>query len=264
MLRNILFCILIGIQFLQMQAQTGISVTPPRNYFIAAEGTRETKKILVSNLSKTNFLDLSVSLSDWKYSELGENMVYDAGTLETSCANWITILPSSIFSLEPQESIELEILIQVPENVEGSIDMVRTAMLYINQLNATSAVNEHGANIMVSVRSGIKLYHKLNNQRNPEIEPTNFTYNKSENRLELEFMNKGNIWTDGDLSFSLLFQDTGKKIKLDNQVFYTMPGDVRILYIPLPNDLEKGTYLVSSLFEYNREMKIAELQFDYE
>lgn len=263
-LKNILIIFFIFLQSVQVQAQTGISVTPPRNYFISQEGTRDTKTITVTNLSRNNRLDLSISLNDWKYNEVGENIVRDAGTLDNSCAPWITILPDAIFSLEPEESKELEILMQVPQNVDGDLEKVRTAMLYINQLNATSAVNEQGANIMVSVRSGIKIYHKLNNQRNPEIDPTNFTYEKDKNRLKLEFENTGNVWTDGDLSFDLLYQETGEKVKIKNEVFYTLPGDQRIMYIPLPDELKEGAYLISALFEYNRKMKIAELQFEYE
>lgn len=262
-LRNILILFFIVFQTAQLHAQTGISVTPPRNYFIAQEGARDTKTITVTNLSKNHSLDLSISLNDWEYNEVGENMVRDAGTLDNSCAEWITILPEAIFSLEPEESKELEILMQVPEEVNGNTK-IRTAMLYINQLNTTSAVNEQGANIMVSVRSGIKIYHKLNNQRNPEIDPTNFTHEKDKNRLRLEFENIGNIWTDGDLSFDLLHQETGEKVKIKNEVFYTLPGDQRIMYIPLPDGLKVGSYLMSALFEYNRKMKIAELPFDYE
>src|SRR5690554_649833 len=263
MLRNLMLLMII-LAAVQTFSQTGISVSPPRNYFITPEGAQEIKKILVTNLSKTNTLDLSVSLNDWEYNNMGHNLTYVPGTLSNSCANWITVLPNALFSLAPGESTELELLMQVPEDIDTTTNEIRTAMLYINQINPTQSVDEHGVNIMVSVRSGIKIYHKLNNQRNPEIEATNFLYNAEKNRLELEFKNTGNIWTDGDLKTTLLFQETGKEIRLENQVFYTLPKDVRVVHIPLPKGLEKGNYIVSTMFEYSNEVKIAELHFDYE
>lgn len=258
------FLILIFLPIFQAFSQTGISVSPPRNYFITPEGAQDVKKVLVTNLSKTNTLDLSVSLNDWEYNKKGHNEIHAPGTLSNSCANWITVLPNALFTLGPGESTELELLMQVPEDVDTTTDEIRTAMLYINQINPTQSVDEHGVNIMVSVRSGIKIYHKLNNQRNPEIVATDFLYNAAENRLELEFENTGNIWTDGDLTSTLLFQETGEEIRLANQVFYTLPKDVRVVHIPLPEGLEKGNYIVSTLFEYSNELKIAELQFDYD
>lgn len=263
MLRNLMLFMFI-LSAVHVFSQTGISVSPPRNYFITPEGAQDVKKLLVTNLSKTNTLDLSVSLNDWEYNSMGHNLSYEPGTLSNSCSNWITVLPSALFSLAPGESTELELLMQVPEDIDSTTEEIRTAMLYINQINPTQSVDEHGVNIMVSVRSGIKIYHKLNNQRNPEIEATDYMFNAAENRLELEFKNTGNIWTDGDLNTTLLFQETGEEIRLENQVFYTLPGDVRIVHIPLPKGLEKGKYIVSTLFEYANEVKIAELQFDYE
>src|SRR5690554_7355979 len=98
------FLILIFLPIFQAFSQTGISVSPPRNYFITPEGAQEIKKILVTNLSKTNTLDLSVSLNDWEYNNMGHNLTYVPGTLSNSCANWITVLPNALFSLAPGES----------------------------------------------------------------------------------------------------------------------------------------------------------------
>ena len=48
-----------------LRAQTGLSVSPPRTYFTVSPGQSETKQVLISNPSKTNTLELSVSFGDW-------------------------------------------------------------------------------------------------------------------------------------------------------------------------------------------------------
>src|SRR5690606_32736762 len=101
-------------------SQTGISVSPPRTYFTVNPGKSEIKKILVSNPSKTNTLELSVSLNDWEYDDAGNNVIMEAGESTTSSASWISILPQSFFSLPPGESYELDVQVNVPEDADKS------------------------------------------------------------------------------------------------------------------------------------------------
>src|SRR5690606_15208791 len=112
--------VLIGLCFFTIQlavAQTGISVSPPRTYFTLNPGQSESKVILVSNPSKTNTLELSVAMNDWEYDQAGNNVIQDAGTLSTSSASWINILPQSFFSLAPGASHELQVQMNVQVNI---------------------------------------------------------------------------------------------------------------------------------------------------
>lgn len=246
-----------------LYAQSGLSVSPPRNYFTVAVGQSESKKVLVSNPSKTSRLDLAVSLNDWSYDNLGNNVIYDAGTRDNSCANWISIAPQSFFSLAPGESYEMELIVSIPNNLNTTIP-VHTAMLYITQINPEDAVNEHGTNIKVSVRTGIKIYQRFPGPRLPELEIQNFTYDKE--NLILDFDNTGNIWADGTLTCELINQETGKKTSLPDTVFYTIPKDQRKVVIALPVGLEKGKYIATSMLNYgeNATIKMAELSFTHE
>lgn len=248
-------------------SQTGISVSPPRTYFTLNPGQSETKVILVSNPSKTNTLELSVAMNDWEYDEAGNNVIQDAGTLPTSNASWLNILPQSFFSLAPGESHELQVQMNVPQNANDSIP-VRTAMLYITQINPSDGVNEQGANIKIAVRSGVKIYHRYDVQRQPNIEIKNFAYKQSENadKIKFSFANEGNIWTDGTITCDLLNQDTGQKIKLDDVVFYSMPGDSRDVFLQLPETLPPAKYIATAIIDYENaaSVKLAELSFTYE
>lgn len=247
-------------------AQTGLSVSPPRTYFTLAPGQSEVKQLLISNPSKTHTLELSVSLEDWMYDEYGNNVMAEAGTLKNSCAEWVDVLPQSFFSVAPGASYELDVRMRVPENLSDSVP-VHTAMLFITQINPTDGVNEQGANIKIAVRSGVKLYHRNTTARNSEVEITNFAYDKEKpDQLKFAFDNVGNVWTDGTITCELLNQNTGKKTKLNDVVFYSMPGDKRTLFFQLPDDLESSKYVATAIFDYEHaaSVKMAELSFDYE
>lgn len=260
------FCLGFLFPFL-VYSQTGISVSPPRTYFTVNAGGTETKKILVSNPSKTNTLELSVSLNDWEYDEAGNNVIMDAGESKTSSAAWISILPQSFFSLPPGESYELDVQLNVPEDADQSIP-VHTSMLYITQINPTDGIDEQGANIKIAVRSGVKIYHRYDVKREPVIEVNNFAYSKTNHpdKLKISFANEGNVWTDGTIICELLNQNTGKKIKLQDAIFYTMPGNSRDLFLQLPDDLASAPYIATAIIDYEgaAAVKLAELSFSYE
>ena len=88
-------------------AQTGISVSPPRLYFEADPGQTQTEQVVVTNVSAKTVLELAVTLADWQYNDLGENMIYQADTLANSCASWVNLNGNSYLSLKPGESLSL-------------------------------------------------------------------------------------------------------------------------------------------------------------
>ena len=250
----------------KVTAQVGLSVSPPRTYFTLGTGQSETKQILISNPSKTNTLELSVSFGDWKYDSIGNNVMAETGVLSNSCAEWIDILPQSFFSVAPGASYEMDVRMRVPENLPDSMP-VHTCMIYITQINPTDGVNEQGANIKIAVRSGVKIYHRQSVKRDANVDITNFAYEKENpNKLKFAFNNVGNVWTDGTITCELLNQNTGKKTKLEDVVFYTMPGDKRELFFNLPEDLTSSKYIATAIFDYEHaaSVKMAELSFDYE
>jgi len=246
--------------------QTGISVSPPRTYFTLSPGKIESKKILVSNPSKSNTLELSVSLNDWEYDSLGNNVIYDAGKLNTSSSEWLDVLPQSFFSIAPGASHEIELRMRVPDTLNTTIP-VHTTMVFITQINPSDDINEQGANIKIAVRSGIKIYHRNNIKRDANIDITNFTYDKTSNdHLKLIFSNIGNVWADGTITCELLNQETGKKTELEDVIFYSMPGNSRTVFLKLPENLQPAKYIASAIinYEYAEAVKLAELSFNYE
>jgi hypothetical protein len=115
-----------------------------------------------------------VSLSDWNYDSLGNNQTYNAGTLSTSNASWVKVMPGQYFTLEPNEKRDLGIVVTVPSNAKSAIP-VHTSMLFLTQLNPWDAQSVNGALIKVSVRMGVKIYHSFSQTEERDIEVVNFT-----------------------------------------------------------------------------------------
>ncbi len=257
------FLLLLVLPFGAANAQTGLSVSPPRTYYVSAAGETSTKKILVTNTSKETSLELTVSLSDWEYDETGNNVVADAGTLPNSASEWITVRPQSYFSLPPGETHELDVVLKAPAQ-SGSRD-VHTSLLFITQTNPVDSF-EQGALVKVSLRSGVKLYHRYNSTENPSIEFNDYRYDGKAKNLVLSLENTGNMWTDGTVITELVNVNDGTKYTLEDQIIYTLPADKRTVILVLPKDIKPGKYTASSMLSYGDDdtIKMAELAFVYE
>jgi len=261
---NALICLLFVMLANTVCAQAGISVSPPRTYFTLNPGDIERKKILVTNTSDTNALELAVSFNDWKYDEFGTNEISDPNSLSNSCANWLTVFPSNVLTLDPKESKEIEVQMVVPEKITP--EFVHTAMMYITQTNVTTEQNKKGENIRITLRTGVKIYQRENIGRDLNVDFTDFTYSKSTNQLILKIENIGNVWGEGTIKNELINQDNGEVTNLPEMVFYSLPADKRTLIIDLPNELPKSKYIVNSTLNLGETdfIKIAELSFSNE
>lgn len=248
----------------QFNAQTGISVSPPRVYFESEVGASKTEKITVTNVSTNNALDLAVSLGDWEYDEKGENVMYPANTLDNSCASWISVNKNdSYFTLLPGEKKEIEVTLTPTRSKNDKT--AHTSVLYVSQMNPVDDVDSKGANIKLSIRSGIKIFHKNPISKGKKIEIKNLEFNKTKKSLVLVFENQSEIWVDGKILTDIINTKTGHKITIDPIIFYTMPGNKRILEIPAES-LEKGSYTASVIIDNgeNDSVEMGELNFNYD
>ena len=253
--------VLTAIPVSQLFAQAGITAKPSRLYFSGA--SPKSQKITINNPSGKP-LEVGVTVSDWRYDSLGNNEIMDSKTLPTTAANSIKILPGSYFTLKANETKE----ITVQFSPSGSNDAgYQTGMIFFTQLNPGAATNNKGALIKVTVRVGIKLYYSPNAA---DETPTMAIENLKDmnigdkKNLQLTMLNKGKIWADGKCKWELLNTASGKKTKLPEQEFYTLPGDRRQLRMELPENLAKGKYTATAVITYGKtkEVKAAELEFE--
>ncbi len=248
-----------------LHAQVGLSVSPPRVYYTLGEGESGSQKVLVSNLSKEHMLNLSFTFGDWKYDDRGNNLMFPPDTLDNSCASWLSLPGGTYINLEPGESREIDLMMTVPSILQET-DNVQTAMLYVTQMNPVDGVDTQGAAIKINVRQGIKIYRKGLQPETKQLEIVNMTFDRERDIIGLEFINSGNAWVNGTLKTTLFNRTTGKEIALDETVYYTMPGDRRLMDIPLKDKPEKGEYTATVMLDYGDDntLEAAELEFTYE
>lgn len=250
-------------------AQTGLTAGPPRIYFVSEQGQEQVQFVEVSNPSADYELQLAVSFEDWSYSELGENQLSTGGSLSNSCADWLSV-SEKYFSLKPGESKRIQLRMKVPENGVVDPDVpVHTAMLFITQMNPRARQQRDGANIRLAVRSGIKVYHRFPARESIDLEVTDLRpilLDSLGRYLEVSFRVEGNVWVEGRIRAEFLNQQDGSKTQLQDISLYSLPGDRRKHYIPIPQDLSKGKHLASVMFLFEDQdlVKIAEIEFNSE
>jgi P pilus assembly chaperone PapD len=242
-------------------AQAGITAKPSRLYFSGP--TPKSQKIVVNNPSGKP-LEVGVTVSDWQYDSLGNNEVLDSKKLPTSAATSIKVLPGSYFTLKANESKEVTIQYSPSGNMDAGF---QTGMIFFTQLNPGAATNNKGALIKVTVRVGVKVYYTPNSADEVPtmaIENLQDVTVQNKKNLQLTMKNSGRIWADGRCRWELLNTGNGKKTKLPDQDFYTLPGDRRQLRTELPTDLAKGKYTATAVITYGKtkEVKAAELEFE--
>lgn len=246
-------------------AQVGLSVSPPRVYYTLAAGESGTQELLINNISKEHPLDLAITLGDWHYDEYGNNVMLPPDTLENSCASWLSLPGGTYLTLQPGESREIELLMNVPSDVSSESN-VQSAMLYVTQMNPVEGVDARGAAIRINVRQGIKIYRKGLQPEQKQLEIVNMSFDRETNIIGLVFNNNGNTWINGIIKTTLFNRTTGKETSLGETEFYTMPGDHRKVGISTKKLLEKGDYTATVILDYGDEtaLEAAELEFSHE
>lgn len=260
-----LFTVLFFFGSMQGKAQVGLSVSPPRVFYSLEPGETGSEKVLISNVSSEHPLHLSLTFGDWAYDLYGNNLMYAPDTLSNSCANWLTVPEGFYLSLEPGESREIDLTMTVPME-DRPLENVQTAMMFVTQMNPIDGVDAQGAAIQINVRQGIKIYRKGNAPESIAIAIQNLVFEEDAHSLSLTFKNEGNLWINGNVTTVLFNQTTGKEVRLEPSDFYTMPGDERVMPIPLGEGLDKGTYMATVMIDYGdvTTIEAAELEFSYE
>lgn len=252
---------------LSLFAQVGISVNPSKVYYRIPPGGSGSQNISISNPNDRE-IEVGIFTGDWDYDEYGNNRMHDAGTLKSSCSSWYQILPGSYFKLGPHETRDITVVLKVP-SVADTLIPVHTSMLYVTQLNPGATRTKEGASIVVTVRMGIKIYHSYEQTNERDIKVTGFSDIRGTpdtgGSLKLELDNTGKIWLEGKIKWELLDMSTGKSEQLEDNDFYCLPGDHRIIIHVLPKGLKKGRYLATAQISYGDkdELKIVELEFEH-
>ncbi len=250
-------------------AQVGMAASPMKLEFSPVAGSNQTNTFTVSNPTK-EIVEANISFVDWNRDSAGEIVYYPANALPTSCTDWIKVFPATTFTLNPGEKKNFSVVLTAPP--DGSASKVRNSMIFLTQLNTKPGTTSNGLAINLTVRMGIQVFYTPPGLSKKEIDINDFTETAAASGdtvnskiLTLVLQNKGELITDGKINFELTDLATGKKSDLPEMKFYSLPGAVRTVRLPLSRGLDAGKYSVSALVDYgeDQELKIAELEFTY-
>ncbi len=249
-----------------LYGQAGLSTSPLRLFFGSGDSDKM-QKVIISNPTDRQ-AEIGVFFSDWNYNERGDTQIFEAGTLETDCSDYIRILPESFFVLAPHSQKEIEVFMTIPDNLSEDRPVL-TSLLFFQQLNPfeTSERDSGGAALKVTVRVGVKIYYALDPNATPEVEIEDFNLSKSVSGgalAELSLRNTGKIWVNGKIEWRLFNHHSGDSQVLDETKFYTLPGDTRIVSKELSEAIGEGKYTLTAQLKYGDKnvIKIAELDFE--
>jgi P pilus assembly chaperone PapD len=264
-MRIFMMTVLLCVYATRMSAQSGIAASPMQLSFDAAPGSSQTQIVTLSNPGDIP-ITMIAGFSDWYRDSTGSISYSAPSTLPSSCSGWLKIFPASQIVLGPQEKKEVTVMINLPP---GAPAMSTNSMLLFTQLNKQEVTNKQGIVINLAVRIGVQIYNVPQGVHKKEIEIDQFMDSLitkgevTEKQLFLRLRNSGQVSAEGKASVELTNMGTGSKTTLPLIMFYTLPGAVRQIKIPLSATLPPGRYSAVALVDYgeDQELRIGQLEF---
>jgi hypothetical protein len=240
------------------------SVSPSRVYFNAEPGQTQVRHLTVTNNSETpqnftvSFADFSSSGSDGKI-QINEDI--DAITAGSA---WLSASPS-LLELQPGESRDVDIILNVPNTPESARVVWSTALIKLarERTNAPGlSDDEMGFGIMHTFQFVVHVFQtpKSVTYRNARILAfeDDGENEAGERRIKLHLENTGDAIIDVAAYLELTNMRTGESRRDKARAFTTLPGHSREIYFTLPDDLSPGNYSVLGVVDYgDRDAVIA-------
>lgn len=240
------------------QAHAGLGSYPMKVWFNGGPGVVQTQIVHLVNTAPDT-LDIGVFLKDWQYDSLGNTLIYPSASTGISCTDWIKFSSETKLRLSPGEDRSIAVTMEEPPRAKDHLP-VHTAMLIFEQLNPIQTKDARGVSIKVALQIGVKLYHTSPDSVAASVEIKSFK--KVDTTAQLTLINNGKGLVDGSLKCTLTNKENGKTVELPKVVFYTLPGDTRILSVPLPHDLAVGDYLITGLVDSEALDEVQAAQLD--
>ncbi len=252
-----------------MGVSQSVSVSPSRFYFNVSPGNYKSQKLRVSN-NGTKPQSFTVSFSNFNsHGNKGKTQIDTNKVTEHGMADWMSASPA-FFELQPGESKDVDLLLQVPNTPEGNT--VRWAVTSVKLARENTGPTEKGENItgMAIIPTFSFLIHLFQT-------PPNVTYtevavekfyedtinsNDSLRYLVMDAHNIGDAIANCAPYLDMVNLKNGEKRKVRSKGFTILPGGYRQVKFTLPNDLSKGEYNILGIIDYGSESDIAGMELN--
>ncbi len=240
------------------------SVSPSRVYYNAEPGQSQVRQLTITNNSDTpqNF---TISFSDFASPGTdGKTELMESGESEFSASPWLSASPSLV-ELQPGESRDVDIILQVPDNPEARRVVWSSALVRLaRERTADPSLGEDamGFGIMHTFQFVVHIFQTPRSvtYRNARI----LAFEEGERgeegkrRIKIHVENTGDAIIDVAAYLELTNMRTGESRRERARAFTTLPGHSRIIHFDLPDDLSPGLYSVLGVVDYgDRDAVIA-------
>lgn len=240
------------------------SVSPSRLYYNAEPGQTQVRQLTVTNNSETP-QSFTVSFADFASPGTdGKTELLDEGESEHSAFSWLSASPS-LLELQPGESRDVDIILQVPNTPESARVVWSTAVIRLARERTAAPGLEEGAmgfGIMHTFQFVVHIFQTprsvtYRNARILAFEDAGMDEDENR-RIKLHLENTGDAIIDVAAYLELTHMRTGESRRERARAFTTLPGHSRVIYFTLPDDLNPGEYSILGVVDYgDREAVIA-------
>ncbi|MFT5667077.1 MAG: hypothetical protein ACI9DK_001265 [Vicingaceae bacterium] len=247
----------------------GISVSPAHFHLNLKPGETKTYEITITNDTKVS-KKFKVSALDFNMSGKGKSSFLPKGTGKYSLSKWMNISPSFI-EVKPGQKRDVKFTIEVPDDESGNYAAWSIVMIEQEEPRNTIEPPKKGEGtvalgVIPTFAFGIYVYQNPPNVKDNSVEITNFTLDETENGkiVKIEAKNTGNGIAYCTSYIDLTNMSTGTQRRLLVKRFTIVPELIRDFAFKLPDDLDKGQYLVVGVldFEGSEEIQVAKMKFE--
>lgn len=259
-MRIISMMMLLMTYFVWDTAAQKISTSPTRINYKVTPGSSGRSRITVANNSvdKQGF---QVTFGDFSASINGKSQFSKEGTQDRSCSGWLTATPS-VFELEPGETQDIQVLMDVP--ADSSALIARWAVAYV-QLRAPENDGQgsgEGLKVQVnqSYRFGVYLFQTPPSATDSKGEISGLNY--EDDSFTIKMKNAGETFLRCNSYIELTSLSTGETKRITTRGFTMLPALNRNTVFKIPTDMPPGRYSVLAVMDYgNRdEVEAAEME----
>ncbi|MEM9024604.1 MAG: hypothetical protein AAGB22_12735 [Bacteroidota bacterium] len=250
-----------GIPTQDLKAQD-FEVAPVILNYNAEPGGIQTKTLTVRNHSnkKQSFI---LSLGDQIRDSLGFKKNLPPGSTKHSCANWVTLNPS-FFELNPNESRDIEVLMQVPGNGINT----RWVILYVKateEQSAASVDKNVATGVIVSPRIAVHISQSPLSNQNYKASIQGFREVEAsangDRNFEVKVVNIGDKIIHPKVRLLISNLSSASEKEMGEVSTTVMPGESRIVKLALAtNQVKRGNYSLAALLDYGHNTDLEAVQ----
>jgi hypothetical protein len=249
-IKTILFSLAFVLFNIIVASAQDFEVAPVVMKFEVEPGNIETRKLTIKNHS-SHRQSYQLSLGDFQVLENGSKRSVKAGSTENSIIDWVTINPSFL-DLNPNESAEVEVIMQVPTNRNET----KWGFIYVQAIKE-QAVGEGdkslsaGVNVLPRINVVLTQSPKSNKSFAGKIKGLTEIEQKNETkRYAVTVENVGGKIIAGVVNFTLANLSTATENKFSKQQVTLYPGQKQVLEFDLPSNIAPGRYALAAIFDF--------------